>query len=266
MALLAYISLPIFNSIKFCNSRSLCASTWSTDVMALLTAWTDRMRINVTAWAVLVLKDPWNVPEAPDIVFQTGKSVMDSWIVWMEMMNANVQETSVWDKISFIVNKIRPASKLLKGIFWKIYYHPKIGILLPKLFWPTFRKIVPVIEKLLKFEAEGQEFVKFLRSLEQFIQTSEQFLVTECFLTCSWRFLKSNTKLKHLNWNWKNDWDLEVCRKSLKSFISLAFLLTVGKKCCWLQWQKTGPSFHHRTVLEDHPEKKSVSPMTLYVS
>ena len=26
-------------------------------------------------------------------------------------------------------------------------------------------------ENLLKFEAEGQEFVKFLRSLEQFIQT-----------------------------------------------------------------------------------------------
>jgi hypothetical protein len=26
-------------------------------------------------------------------------------------------------------------------------------------------------EKLLKFEAEGQEFAKFLKSLEQFIQT-----------------------------------------------------------------------------------------------
>ena len=40
-------------------------------------------------------------------------------------------------------------------------------------------------EKVLIFEAEGQEFAKFLRSLEQSIQTvkvrSEQFLVTECF-------------------------------------------------------------------------------------
>ena len=37
------------------------------------------------------------------------------------------------------------------------------------LLWETN---VPVIEKkLLKFEAESQEFVKFLRSLEQFIQT-----------------------------------------------------------------------------------------------
>ena len=46
------------------------------------------------------------------------------------------------------------------------------GILLPKLFWPTVRKKNSSDrEKLLKFEAEGREFAKFLRSLEQFIQT-----------------------------------------------------------------------------------------------
>ena len=58
---------------------------------------------------------------------------------------------------------------------------------------PTYceKKIVLVIEKkVLKFEAEGQEFAKFLRSREQFIQT-------ECFWTCSWRFLISN-KLEKL--------------------------------------------------------------------
>ena len=45
-------------------------------------------------------------------------------------------------------------------------------ILLPKLFWPTVRKNCSSDrEKLLKFEAEGREFAKFLRSLEQFIQT-----------------------------------------------------------------------------------------------
>ena len=36
-------------------------------------------------------------------------------------------------------------------------------------------------EKLMKFEAEGREFAKFLRSLEQFYSSSErseQFLVT----------------------------------------------------------------------------------------
>ena len=48
----------------------------------------------------------------------------------------------------------------------------KNGILLPNLFWPTVRKNCSSDrEKLLKFEAEGWEFSKILRSLEQFIQT-----------------------------------------------------------------------------------------------
>ena len=57
------------------------------------------------------------------------------------------------------------------------------GILLPKLFWPTVRKKCSRI--FLKFEAEGKEFAKFLRSLEQLIQTlkgKNKFLVTGCFL------------------------------------------------------------------------------------
>ena len=46
------------------------------------------------------------------------------------------------------------------------------GILLPKLFWPSARKKCSSDrEKLLKLEAEGREFAKILRSLEQFIQT-----------------------------------------------------------------------------------------------
>ena len=48
---------------------------------------------------------------------------------------------------------------------------------------------------LFNFEAEGQKFENFLRSLEQFIQTgierSEQFLAKECIFKCSWRFLIS---------------------------------------------------------------------------
>ena len=42
---------------------------------------------------------------------------------------------------------------------------------------------VVIEKKLLKFEAEGQEFAKFLRSLETIYSSSEmseQFLVTEC--------------------------------------------------------------------------------------
>ena len=54
----------------------------------------------------------------------------------------------------------------------QILYLDKDGILLPKLFWPTVRKNCSSDrEKLLKFKAEGQEFAKFLRWLEQFIQT-----------------------------------------------------------------------------------------------
>ena len=48
-----------------------------------------------------------------------------------------------------------------------IFKYQFIGILSPKLFWPTVRKNCSGDrEKLLKFEAEGREFAKFLRSLE----------------------------------------------------------------------------------------------------
>ena len=50
--------------------------------------------------------------------------------------------------------------------------HSSNGILLPKLFRPTVRKNCSSDrKKLLKLEAEGREFAKILRSLEQFIQT-----------------------------------------------------------------------------------------------
>ena len=48
------------------------------------------------------------------------------------------------------------------------------GVLFPKLFWPTVRKnCFSDWEKLIKFEAEDQDFPKFLRSQEQLIQTVE---------------------------------------------------------------------------------------------
>ena len=59
-----------------------------------------------------------------------------------------------------------------KTIFDLLQIDGNNGILLPKLFWPTVRKKCSSdLEKLLKFEAEAREFAKFLRSLEQFIQT-----------------------------------------------------------------------------------------------
>ena len=51
------------------------------------------------------------------------------------------------------------------------------------------------MKKRLKFEAEGREFAKILRSLEQFNQTvkgQKNFWLQNAFLTCSWRFLISN--------------------------------------------------------------------------
>ena len=45
-------------------------------------------------------------------------------------------------------------------------------------------------KKNLKFETEGQEFEKVLRSLEQFIRTVKGQKMF-AFLTCSWRFLRS---------------------------------------------------------------------------
>ena len=58
--------------------------------------------------------------------------------------------------------------------FWSNFQINVIGkdILLPKLFWPNVGKNCSSDrEKLLKFKAEGREFVFFLRSLEQSIQT-----------------------------------------------------------------------------------------------
>ena len=46
-------------------------------------------------------------------------------------------------------------------------------------------------EKLLKFEAEGREF-EINRTIYSNSERSEQVLVTDAFLTCSWRFLRSN--------------------------------------------------------------------------
>ena len=66
----------------------------------------------------------------------------------------------------------------LLGALGPVYYKKTLrlcctnGILLPNLFWSTVRKNCSSDwEKLLKFKAEGREFAKFLRSLEQFIQT-----------------------------------------------------------------------------------------------
>ena len=90
--------------------------------------------------------------------------------------------------------KIWGMQRLNFDTIWQLFYtFWRNGILLPKLFWPTVRKNCSSDqEKVLKFEAEGREFAKFLRPLEQFIQTvkgQNNFWWQNAFLTCSWRFL-----------------------------------------------------------------------------
>ena len=84
---------------------------------------------------------------------------------------------TVWRNCSsdlkiFINSKLTSPS--FKFLFIKITHGETYtnGILLPKLFWPTVRKNCSSDrKKLLKFEAKGREFAKFLRWLEKFLQT-----------------------------------------------------------------------------------------------
>ena len=64
--------------------------------------------------------------------------------------------------------------------------------------WYLVTKIVLAYcekKNVLVIKAEGREFAKILRSLEQFIRTvkgQNNFWQQNAFLTCSWRFLRSN--------------------------------------------------------------------------
>ena len=66
---------------------------------------------------------------------------------------------------------------------WFLALQQNTDILFSKLFWLTGRKkkCSSDWEKLLKFEAEGWEFGKFMRLLEQFIYQNSDFLVKNAF-------------------------------------------------------------------------------------
>ena len=85
-------------------------------------------------------------------------------------------KSNIWTRIDFPLDiKDKNYQVVMSGQYTRMETMPfgkfslseKNGILLPKLFWPTVRKNCSTFE----FEAEGREFSKFLRSLEQFIQT-----------------------------------------------------------------------------------------------
>ena len=61
-------------------------------------------------------------------------------------------------------------------------------------------------DKLFKLDAGGQEFENFfeiIRTIFSNGERSEQFLKQNDFLTCSWRFLRSNT-LQQLEYKLEN--------------------------------------------------------------
>ena len=72
------------------------------------------------------------------------------------------------------------------GILPKSHRKYRNGNLPPELFWLTVRKNCSSDrEKRLKFEAEGQEFTKILRSIRTIYSNSER---SEQFLVKGWFF------------------------------------------------------------------------------
>ena len=87
-------------------------------------------------------------------------------------------------------------------------------ILLPQLFQAIMRKKCSSDrEKVLKFKAEGQEFAKYFRSPEHFIQTvkTQTNFYTECFFNLFLWTIRIKIG--------ENNWDLETYMKSLKKVI-----------------------------------------------
>ena len=86
--------------------------------------------------------------------------------MWFEILKFELIRLRTNLRQGSLLNRTDKKTSRKEGI------EPINSILLPKLFRPIVRKNCSSDrEKLLKFEAEGQEFSKILRSLEQFIQT-----------------------------------------------------------------------------------------------
>ena len=81
--------------------------------------------------------------------------------------------------------------------FKKFIFFDKGGILFPYLFWNSVRNDCSSDWYFfLKFEAETRSTCKIFEITRTIYSNSErpvQFLKQNAFLTCSWRFLRSNT-------------------------------------------------------------------------
>ena len=121
-----------------------------------------------------------------------------------------IVQNKVWPKIQFSLFSHRFYLNVFRGfVQWnfRTFHRPcikqmkmpdNIGILFLKLFWLTWERIVLVIEKTFGIRGWRPRICKnfeITRKIYSNSEKSEQFLVTECFLT--WRFLRSNN-LEHL--------------------------------------------------------------------
>ena len=129
------------------------------------------------SWSTLALKC-WKPPKNSTSTSMTAKMSLD--VSWRRRTQCRRNLDATLDLFRHFCENIKTSCKIFKvnGIFLKKSRQIAVGqisgngILLPKLFWTTVRKNCSSDqEKLLKFEAESREFLEFLRSLEQFIQT-----------------------------------------------------------------------------------------------
>jgi len=82
----------------------------------------------------------------------------------MLFLNANVDKMcDIYELLR--LNRVRDCQRVFKAERKKWYFVTKI------VLNTVTKKCSSDREKILRFKAEGQEFAKFLRSLEHFIQT-----------------------------------------------------------------------------------------------
>ena len=104
---------------------------------------------------------------------------------------------------------------------------------LPKLFWPTVRKTCSSDRgKNVEIQGWGPR----IRTIFSNSERSEQFLVTECFLTCSWRFLRS-TKLEQVEFKLeKNIFGFRNMEEMLEKEIFTRKMPLSQNFCQWCFW------------------------------
>ena len=120
----------------------------------------------------------------------------------------------------------------------QITLRPEIGILLPKLFWPTGRKnCFGDQEKLFKFEAEGREFSNFQIFWDYFNNFFKQWKVRTISgnRMLFWLVNGGFSDLKKIGQSWLK---LENTIGSLKS---------AGKPYCTLHWFQSNDSGERHT-------------------